>query len=65
MWTIERVKEELPKVQVKMNAKLVVTGRVTGRKLDFAGVYVGDVFMGEYAWQTIVNALNNNKPLLV
>lgn len=65
MWTIERVKEELPKVQVKMNAKLIVTGKVAGRRLNFASVYVGDVFVGEYAWQTIANALNNNKPLLV
>ena len=61
--SIYTVKLNLPEVNVKVGNK-IVTGKVTGRMLDFATVIVNGV-NHEFAWQTIANALNNNKPLRI
>ena len=65
-WTVERVKEELPEVKVLIGKKTVVDGAVRGRKMPFAGVMFSNngVFVtAEYAWQTIVDCLNDGRPL--
>ncbi len=61
--SIYTVKRDLPEVKVKVGNKLV-TGKVTGRMLDFATVIVNGANY-EFAWLTIANALNNDKPLLI
>jgi hypothetical protein len=61
IWTVERVKELLPDVKVKVNGQ-VVMGQVRGRKLAFAGVRVGNCTW-EYSWSAIVNSLNHDRPL--
>jgi hypothetical protein len=67
VWTVEMVKEELPDVKVKHPfSNTIVTGAVRGRKNQFATVYYGDgaqACSNEYAWETIVHALNNDTPL--
>ena len=78
MWTIETVKAELPKVQVQIEVnqltktgktkkvKMIVEGNVSGRRNKFPTIWTKDNMQGwEFAWGTIANALNNNKPLLV
>jgi hypothetical protein len=64
MWTVDRIKEELPDVCMLVN-KQVVTARVLGRKLPFARVYLpcGQVY--EFGWQTICNALNTGLTLTI
>lgn len=62
--TIETVKSELPKVQVKTMSGKIVEGSVTGRRNKFATVYISSEVSHEFSWQTIANALNNNRPLL-
>lgn len=65
MWTVEKVKEELPPVKVLVNGK-VYAGEIRGRKLDFPTVFFnvnGMEVRGKWAWSTICNCLNNNKPL--
>ena len=64
MWTIERVKAELPPVMVKMPNGEITIGTVRGRRLDFPVVSAG-IVNADFAWKTIVDALNNEKPLLV
>ena len=63
MDSIYTVKLNLPTVKVKVNEK-IVTGKVTGRMLDFATVIVNGVNY-EFSWQTIANALNNDRPLRI
>jgi hypothetical protein len=63
-WTPERVKEELPDVQVRLaDRRTIVTGNVRGRKLQFAVVYLPDDRREEFAWSTLANSLNNGTPL--
>ena len=62
-WTIEQVKEDLPEVDININGK-ILKAKVTGRKLPFASVTV-DEQTYEYAWGTIVNALNAKRPLQI
>jgi hypothetical protein len=64
-WNVEKVKESLPDIMVKFG-KDIVDARVRGRKNSFAGVYFqhnGKEISCEVAWPTIVNCLNNNKPV--
>ncbi len=72
-WTIEKVKEELPKVKVKIGGERL-DGEVNGRLLPFAKVSVwfppdkvrkGFYVDWEFSWQAIVNSLNSGEPLLV
>jgi hypothetical protein len=66
-WTPEKVREELPKVQVyARKSKKTYTGHIAGRKNDFASVWFdgadGQVTV-EFSWAVIASALNNNKSL--
>lgn len=64
VYTLDTVKDLLPDVKVKVSKTKIETGKVRGRRNPFAAVYVGyDCY--EFAWQTIVNALNNDRPLLI
>jgi hypothetical protein len=68
VWTIKRVKEELPEVKVKLPGGRVVAGYVKGRTLDFAKVYFdycGLQISKEYAWEAVVKALNEDSPLSI
>lgn len=57
------VKLNLPEVKVQVGSK-IVTGKVTGRMLDFATVVVNGANY-EFAWATIANSLNSDKPLRI
>ena len=63
-WTVARVKEELPDVQVMHHGK-VVTMQVRGRKLGFAFVstFMDTSVSLEYAWSTVARSLNTGRPL--
>ena len=61
--SIYTVKRDLPEVKVKINGK-IVTGKVTGRMLDFATVIINGANY-EFAWLTIASALNDDKALLI
>lgn len=63
MWTIEKVKAELPDVKVRIDTQ-VKTAQVRGRSLQFPIVGIGS-HSWEFSWQTITDALNNGKPLRV
>ena len=68
MQTIEEIKQNLPDVLVRMDKKMTVTGRVSGRRNAFATVsceWHGVPVQYEYAWETIAHAVNNNTPLRV
>lgn len=63
IWTVERVKEELPKVKVRVNG-IVVEANVSGRKLAFTKVWTKENHEGwEYSWAAIVRSLNDDRPL--
>ena len=64
--TIDQVKDTLPNVQVKSHGK-VYTAKVRGRRHAFAEVsWETDcgTMRADFAWQTVTNAINNNKELL-
>jgi len=61
IYAVATVKLYLPKVKIKVNGK-VITGEVFGKREDFATVWAGANY--EFAWSTIVDALNNDRPLL-
>jgi hypothetical protein len=64
--TIEKIKEELPDVQIKVFDK-IVTGHLAGRKNQFAGVWVeieGTRLDWTFSWFAIKEALANNRALL-
>jgi len=71
-WTIASVKDELPQVKVKIG-KQTHWARITGRLNPFATVTVfaddrkylrGPAWVDfQFAWQTIADALNNDRPL--
>ena len=70
-WTIERVKEDLPEIQVMFKTSSgqdVSVGQVTGRELDCAVVYYRDghrtTARVEAAWSTLVRLLNDGVPLI-
>lgn len=63
--TIETVKRDLPKVQIKVDGK-IVTANVSGRRNRFATVWTKQNMDGwEFAWPTIVDSLNSGNPLRV
>lgn len=62
-WTIERVKEELPDIDIDLNGK-IEKARISGRKEKFATVTTGDHSF-QYAWSTITNVLNEKRPLRI
>lgn len=67
VWTVQRVKDELPIVQVKVDGRVYEMG-VYGRQLRFPSVRpfeYGSAVSYEFAWETIVHSLNTGKPLLV
>lgn len=78
IWTIEKVKAELPNVKVKINDRILIA-RVSGRLRSFASVTVAytdnmnpDEYLRgpawvdfRYSWEAIVHSLNNDTPLLV
>ena len=61
-WTVERVKEELLKVRLKIG-KTEVMANVSGRKNDFATVWYRDQSW-EFAWATVTRCLNLDRPLI-
>ena len=64
--TIDQVKDTLPNVQVKSHGT-VYTAKVRGRRHAFAEVsWKTDcgTMRADFAWQTVTNAINNNKELL-
>jgi hypothetical protein len=73
-WTVERVKEELPDVTVKLDGR-IHPASVSGRKNAFATVTIetDEKRAGvpiclqpfEFSWETITNCLNGNRPLTV
>ena len=63
--TIDQVKEALPDVQVESRGK-VYTAKVRGRRNPFAEVSWDTdcgIMYADFAWQTVTNAINNNKVL--
>jgi hypothetical protein len=61
LWTAQRVRDELPAVDVFFNGK-PYHGVVKGRQNDFATVYFEDWYW-DWAWQTVADALNKGVPL--
>ena len=70
-WTVERVKQELPEVQVRFNWRggpTTIQCVVCGRKNKFATVMpfeFGSATKWQFAWETIARALNTDKALQV
>lgn len=72
-WTIETVKRDLPQVQVRFGKAKPIYARVSGRLNPFATVSVDiepivnhTCFADfQFAWGTIVNALNSGKVLIL
>lgn len=65
LWTTATVRDELPEVFVRVNGK-VVKGQLGGRKNRFASVRIdldGVTLTAEYAWETVVHALNTGSAL--
>jgi hypothetical protein len=66
VWTIESVKEQLPKVQVRLEDGRIVHANICGRRNKFATVWCESNQAGwEFAWVTIVRCLNEDRPLRI
>jgi hypothetical protein len=63
MWTIPTVQDLLPPVRIRLGTQ-DYTGKITGRRLPYAMVYVGEIGY-PFAWSTITRALNTSTPLSV
>lgn len=62
MWTIERVKAEMPEVKALYNGEIFLA-RIAGRQLDFPSLVIwkdGSAMSAEFAWETIVHCLNTD-----
>jgi hypothetical protein len=61
MWTIQKVKDELPPIKARWNGN-IYDAKISGRKADFPMVTIWinkrDYITCEFAWQTLVNSLN-------
>jgi hypothetical protein len=65
MWTVERVKAELPAVPVRdEETGAVEPWALRGRKLPLATLTAPDGRRCEVAWATVVHCLNENRPVL-
>lgn len=65
-WTVEKVKQDLPPVTVKLESGKIVAGTVSGRRNKYPTVHTKCNQTGwEFGWGTVVRALNNNRPLKV
>lgn len=65
MWTEKKVRDELPTIQIKLCTGEVITGKIQGRKLEFAQVWAtiptyGIVHTEEYAWDLLAHLLDSN-----
>jgi hypothetical protein len=62
--TVEEVKKNLPRVQVRYNGRLV-SCQVSGAREPFAAVYdlADPARKWEFSWLTIARALTVNMPL--
>ena len=71
MWTVEKVKADLPSVKVRFfsgGIPIVIDAVVRGRKQPFATVTpfeFGSSTSWEFAWETIARSLNLDCPLKV
>jgi hypothetical protein len=63
MWTLDTVKDFLPPVRIRLGTQ-DHTGKITGRLLPSAMVYVGETGY-PFAWSTITRALNTGRALSV
>ena len=63
MWTIDTVKDTLPPVPIRLGTQ-DYTGRIAGRRLPYAMVYVGETGY-PFSWHTITRALNTGRALSV
>lgn len=64
-YTLTNVKFTLPDVQVRIEGGKIVTAIVRGRRLAYPSVILPDGRSLEYAWQTIIDSLNNDRPLAI
>ena len=62
MWTKERVRRELPDIQVRHTNGEVRTGFITGRDNLFGTVAP---VMVEVSWATLAHCLNQNRPVRI
>lgn len=65
MWTIKRVQTERPQVRVNVGGK-VLDGMIVGTRLEHPSVRVGHGAVSqsfEYAWETILRALDDGLTL--
>jgi hypothetical protein len=60
IWTIEKAKELLPAIHVKLSSGKIVPASVSGRQLPFAQVHC---LQGswELSWKTYVHILNTSE----
>ena len=63
MWTITTVQDLLPPVRIRLGTQ-DYTGRITGRRLPYAMVSVGEIGY-PFAWSTITRTLNTGRALVV
>jgi hypothetical protein len=63
MWTLDTVKDLLPPVRIRLGTQ-AHTGQITGRRLPYAMVYVGETGY-PFSWHTVTRALNTGRALLV
>lgn len=65
LWTIEKVKKELPPIKVRIKPRQIVWCRISGRLNPYATVSYELWPPWHFTWCSIVHALNNNKPLTI
>lgn len=67
-WTIKEIKDELPEIPVRLGDGTMVKGKLAGRYLEFACVFIRlheSDFRVDVCWETAQHILNNNVYLKV
>ena len=65
MFTTENIRTIRPATIKVQCGKQVVDGRIGGWRLDFPVVTFGEYGSAEFAVETLVHCLNNNRPVRV
>ena len=60
IWTVKRLKEELPLITVKYNHR-AMNANIVGRKNEMASIIIQGIGTFEFSWSFIVDKLNKNE----
>jgi len=64
-WTVEKVRDELPPIQVQMLDGDIVEGKIMSRHDMIAHIQLGGILIIKVSWSAVANCLNKKMPYQV